>query len=409
VAWSGPGIDRRPLSAGKGQPKANVAKTIRLEGARILGKERFELHQQLERELNTLRYAKVPAEMALCVSEANRTPPETFVLLRGNAHVKGDKVEPAFPLVLGTTPAVIPPAAPGAKTSGRRLVLANWITAPDNQLTSRVMANRIWQFHFGRGIVRSSSNYGTHGDKPTHPELLDYLASEFVAGGWRMKAMHRQIMASNTYRMSSKNNPAAHAVDPANDLLWRFDMRRLNAEEIRDSILMVTGSLNPKMYGPSTYPEIPREVLAGQSVPGNGWAKVPLAEQNRRSVYVHIKRSLLLPILESFDQPDPDRSSPVRFSTTQPTQALSLLNSDFINKQAVVFAARLRSEAGEDAAKQVRLALTLTTGRSPSDGEIKRGVGLIDTLRDKEGVSSETALRYFCLVALNLNEFVYLD
>src|SRR5262249_9048782 len=153
----------------------------------------------------------------------------------------------------------------GARTSGRRRVLADWIASPENPLTARVMANRVWQYHFGRGIVRSASNFGLHGDRPTHPELLDWLAAEFVPRGWRLKALHRLILTSNAYRMSSHGDAAKLAADPANDLFWRFDMRRLAAEEIRDSILAVSGSLNLKMFGPGVYVDIPAEVLAGQS------------------------------------------------------------------------------------------------------------------------------------------------
>jgi mono/diheme cytochrome c family protein len=350
-----------------------------------------------------------PAEMALCVTEAGSRAPETFVLLRGNPHVKGDKVEPAFPLIFEGPAPVIPQPPAGAKTSGRRLILANWITARDNALTARVMANRIWQYHFGRGIVRSASNFGLQGDAPTHPELLDWLAVEFIHHDWRMKPLHRLIMTSNAYRMSSRGNPAALSADPANDLFWRFDMRRLSAEEIRDSILAVTGTLNPKMYGPGVYVDIPREVLAGQSMPGNGWGKSPPAEQARRSVYIHVKRSLLTPILERFDVAETDRSSPVRFTTTQPTQALLMLNSDFLDKQADVFARRLRREAGTDVNRQVGLALRLATTRPPGAAEVRRGVQLIEALQSQDGATGDAALKYFCLLVLNLNEFVYLD
>jgi hypothetical protein len=348
-------------------------------------------------------------EQALCVTEAGRTAPETYVLLRGNPHVKGVRVEPAFPVILGGHKPVIPAPAEGARTTGRRRVLADWIVTGDNPLTARVMANRIWQHHFGRGIVRSPNNFGLQGDKPTHPELLDWLAAEFVRQGWRLKPLHRLILNSNAYRMSSRGNRAGLAADPANDLFWRFDMRRLTAEEIRDSILAVTGTLNPKMYGPGVYPEIPREVLAGQSMPGKGWGKSPPPEQNRRSVYVHVKRSLLTPILESFDVAETDRSAPVRFSTTQPTQALHMLNSAFLNKQAALLAGRLRREAGNDASNQVRRALFLATARPPNEAEVKRGVGLVEALREKDGASAGVALKCFCLLVLILNEFVYLD
>lgn len=399
--------------------KANDVPRLALkDGARLLGKERFTRYQEQRREMDAANKQKVPAEMALCVTEAGHTPPETFVMIRGNPHVKGDKVEPAFPQVLGGIVPELPKPAPSSRTTGRRLVLANWIASKDNPLTARVMANRIWQYHFGRGIVRSASNFGLQGDRPTHPELLDWLATEFTSpspstgeggGGWRLKSLHKTILTSSAYRMSSRSNTTALAADPTNDLFWRFDMRRLSAEEIRDSIHAVNGSLNPKMYGPGIYVDIPREVQEGQSMPGHGWGKSPPEEQNRRSVYIHVKRSLLTPILESFDVAETDRSLPVRFSTTQPTQALGMLNSEFVNKQADVFAARLRREAGADLDKQVRTGLYLATCRPPSDAEVRRGVELIRSLQSKDGVNAEMAMRYFCLMALNLNEFLYID
>ncbi len=186
-------------------------------------------------------------------------------------------------------------------------------------------------------------------------------------------------------------------------------MRRLTAEEIRDSILAVNGTLNLTMYGPGVYPDIPAEVMAGQSVPGQGWGKSPPEEQARRSIYVHVKRSLLLPILDSFDLAETDRPSPVRFSTTQPTQSLAMLNSTFLNAQARLLAERLHREAGDKVRDQVGLALRLVMGREPTDGELSRGVDLIATMISQDGMKPEAALQSFCLVALNLNEFLYLN
>ncbi len=318
------------------EAEADIARLIKREGLRVLGKEAFERYKQLSKELADLLKDKSTGDIALAVTEAGPKPPETFVLMRGNPANKGDKVEPAFLQVLDPpAPAIVAP--PAAKSSGRRLALADWIASEDNRLTARVMVNRVWQHHFGRGIVRSPNNFGVQGDTPTHPELLDWLASEFVEKGWRLKALHRLILTSNTYRMSSRPGAAALKADPQNDLLSHFDMRRLTAEEIRDSILATTGTLNPGMFGPGIYVDIPKEVLAGQSRPGSGWGKSSPEEQSRRSIYIFVKRSLLTPILASFDLAETDRSTPVRFASTQPTQALGMLNSAFLNEQAGKF------------------------------------------------------------------------
>jgi mono/diheme cytochrome c family protein len=382
---------------------------IAADGPRLLGIERYRHYEDLRKVLSSWKPLPGPGGVALCVSEMGRTAPETFVLQRGSVHAPGDKVEPHFPQVLISTAPLIPEPPQDAKTCGRRLALANWIVSKDDPTAARVMANRLWQFHFGRGIVRSPNNFGLQGDKPTHPELLDWLASELVEGGWRLKPLHRMILLSSAYRMSSRGNPEALMADPVNDLFWRFDMRRLTAEEVRDSILAVSGSLNLKMYGPGVYPEIPKQVLAGQSRPGDGWGKSSPEEQARRSVYIHVKRSLLTPLLDNFDLAEPDRSTPVRFATTQPTQALTLLNSEFTGKQAALLADRLRKEAGPDVGQQVRLGLYLVTSRQPTDDEVKRGLDLMDALQKKDGVAPGAALKYFCLMAMNLNEFMYLD
>jgi len=411
VAWSGPGFARRSLSAGEIEPKRqqDLARLIQAQGSRVLGPERFAKFQVTRRELDALMKENPPVDAVLSVTEAGTAVPETFVLLRGNPHTPGDPVVPGFLQVLDAPTPTIPAPPPGARTTGRRTVLADWIASAENPLTARVMVNRLWQHHFGRGIVRSPSNFGRQGDRPTHPELLDWLAGEMLRQGWRLKPIHRLIVTSNTYKMSSRAAPEALAKDPTNDRLWRVDMRRLSAEEIRDSILAVGGTLNPKMYGPGIFPEIPREVLAGQSVPGAGWGSSPADEAARRSVYIHVKRSLLTPILESFDVAEADRSTPVRFATTQPTQALSMINGPFLGEQAARLAGRLRREAGAEVAAQVALALRLATGRDPGAAEVARGVGLIAAFRAEDHADPEAALRAFCLAVLNLNEFIYLD
>jgi hypothetical protein len=388
---------------------ADLPDLLRKEGGRVLGEERFREYMKLKRRLRELSFPK-DAPTALAVTEAGPKAPETFVLLRGSAHAKGMKVEPGFPEVLSDTMPAVPEPPAGAKSTGRRTVLAQWLASADNPLTARVMANRIWQYHFGRGIVRSPNNFGLQGDAPTHPELLDWLAGEFTSHGWSIKAMHRLIMTSSAYRMASTGgDPKALAADPRNDLMWRFDLRRLTAEELRDSILAVNGTLNPKLYGPSVYPPMPKAVLATQSVPGKGWETSGPEDACRRSVYVHVKRSLRLPILDSFDAAEPDATCPVRFVTVQPTQALGTLNSEFMNEEAAKLAARLKREAGDDARARVDLAWRLVTGRAATEAEVKRGTDLIDAFVQKDGAPRDVALKYFCLVTLNLNEFVYVD
>jgi hypothetical protein len=216
-------------------------------------------------------------------------------------------------------------------------------------------------------------------------------------------------MTSNAYRTSSTADPTALAADPQNNLLWRFDLRRLTAEEVRDSILAIDGSLNTKMYGPSIYPFISRGVMAGQTHPGEDWHTTGTDEDNRRSVYVHNKRSLPVPILQAFDAAEMDRSCPVRFATIQPTQALGMLNGTFLNDEAKKLADRLRKEAGDDLSKQVTLAFRLTTGRAPTPAEISRCLDLMQSLQKQDGATPEQARKYFCLMVLNLNEFMFIQ
>lgn len=377
----------------------------------FLSRQEFEAYVALTKHRDELRKFKAPElAQALCIKEDGPKAPKTHVLMRGNAHVPGAEVQPAFPSVLSPPRPAIASPKPGAESSGHRLAYAQWLTNKSNPLTARVMINRIWQYHFGRGIVRTSSNFGFQGTLPTHPELLDWLADEFIQRGWSMKEMHKRIMLSNAYKMSSQGNETSLAKDTENNLFWRYNMRRLSAEEIRDSILAVNGRLNrKKMFGPSIYTVIPKEVLAGQSRPGAGWGKSSPEDRFRRSIYIHVKRSLVVPIMESFDGPDLDSSCPVRFSTTQPTQALGMLNSDFINEQAGAFAEYITKQAGNKPADQVNLALKRSLQREPTDKEINRGIALMKILQTKHNVSTKEALRLYCVVALNLNEFMYLD
>ncbi|MCA9120389.1 MAG: PSD1 domain-containing protein [Planctomycetales bacterium] len=390
------------------QARIDIART---RIGKILSQKDFDRYVALTAERDQLRQFRPPGnEQALCVTEHGPTAHPTHVLIRGNAHVEGELVEPHFPSVLSPpSPNIISPGD-SVNSTGRRLALARWLSSADNPLTARVMVNRIWHYHFGRGIVRSTSDFGFQGTAPTHPALLDWLASDFIDGGWRLKRLHKLIMLSSTYQMSSQPNEQALAKDPINNLMWRFDMRRLSAEEIRDSILAVDGSLNrEKMYGPSVYVSIPEEVLAGQSRPGAGWGQSSPEDRARRSLYIHVKRSLVVPMMASFDGADTDASCPIRFVTTQPTQALGMLNSDFVNEQAAVFAKYLIANAGSRIHDQVALGLRRVTQREPTTEEIARGTRLVETLEHKYKLSTEAALKQFCVTALNLNEFMYID
>ena len=270
------------------------------------------------------------------------------------------------------------PPRPTAKTTGRRLWLARWLTSPENPLVARVIVNRIWQFHFGEGLVASSNDFGVMGDAPSHPELLDWLASEFVASGWRLKPLHRMIVLSRTYQRSSAFDPEAAKVDPKATLLWRWRQRRLEAEVVRDSILAVSGRLNPRMGGPSFYPTLPRAVLEGQSRPGEGWGKSDAREQSRRSIYIFAKRSLAVPELELLDAPDTTSSCERRTVSTTGPQALTFLNGAFIHEQAGTSPPGWSPRPGRSAKDQVRRAFALALGRPPRPEELQAALEFLD-------------------------------
>jgi len=350
-----------------------------------------------------------PGIEALVVAEKGRTPPPTHVHVRGSAHAEDAEVEPGFPAIWGGESAIIGPLPDDIPSSGRRLALAKWLSRPDHPRTARVMVNRIWQHHFGRGICPTPNDFGFLGAEPNHPELLDWLATEFVRRGWSVKEMHRLIMTSRSYRMSVAADPESLAADPSNDLFWRFNPRRLTAEEIRDSILTATGELNLELGGPSVFIDLPAEVLATSSTKGGKWGKSPLEQQNRRSLYVKLKRSLLPPMFADFDLSDIDNPCPVRFTTTVPTQALAMLHSKFTNTKAATLAERLRTEHPDDPAAQVTRTFELLLSRPPTDHELTRSLTFLASLQSDHNLDPSTALTRFTLAALNFNEFLFLD
>lgn len=326
------------------------------------------------------------------------TTPESHFLISGDINSKGSRTQPGFVAVLddGQTPATLPPA--DGRTSGRRLALAKWLTSGRHPLTARVMANRIWHHHFGRGIVTTLDNFGKTGEPPTHPELLDWLAVEFVEKGWSIKHMHRLLMTSEAYQMSSQFAPEKHLLTDADNLLWwRYRPQRLEAEIVRDSILSVSGALNRTMFGKAVFPELSQEVLA--SMDKGIWNNTKDGpEVWRRSVYVYRKRGLPLPFFEVFDLPDQNLTCGRRNVSTVPTQALTLMNNDWVLKQAARFADRVATEAGPDNAARVARAYELALGRRPSAEELRVG---------EEYLRGRT-LSDLAHVILNLNEFIYL-
>lgn len=406
MVWSGNGIGTVPLVRGS-DVEAGAAQALATKmdnrGSEILGAATYATYRSSRRELNHLRSNPVGDYTALSITEHGGVG-DNWVLARGNPAAKTKKIDPGFPQVLGFPEPTLPKGP-----QGRRTLLADWIINPENPLTARVMANRLWQHHFGRGIVGTSNDFGKLGEMPTNQPLLDWLAIEFIERKWSIKAMHRLIMTSSTYRMSSKEDPAALAKDAGNLHLWRYNMRRLTAEEIRDSILAVDGSLNLSLGGPAVFAPMPKAVLATSSKPHDAWGKSSADDEVRRSLYIKVKRSLLHPMLSMHDFADTDQSCPVRFATTVPTQALTMLNSEFINERAAAFANRLQTEEPKSLDKQVTLALRLVMQREPKAVEVKRGTSFINDLRTSEKVEADEALKLFCLLALNLNEFVYLD
>lgn len=341
----------------------------------------------------------------MVVSEFGKDVPPIHVHIRGNPHTLGEEVAPGFPAIFGGADASIEDV-PG-KSSGRRLALARWITSPENPRTARVMVNRVWQHHLGRGLSPTPSDFGYLGEGVTHPELLDWLAQEFIRQGWSLKAMHRLILGSNTYQMSSRAESPAEGLDAGNSLLWRARPRRLTAEEVRDSMLMTAGVLNREMFGPSVYIPLPEEVIATSSTKGNKWGESSPEDARRRSVYVKVKRSLIPPEFSNFDSADTDSPCPVRFTTTVPTQALGQLNSEHVARMAEALVERMAGLPDDDT--KVRQAFEWVLSREATVDEVARALDFLKAQREGLGMSAGQAWHRFAVAMFNLNEFLYLD
>ncbi|MCR9293629.1 MAG: PSD1 and planctomycete cytochrome C domain-containing protein [bacterium] len=372
----------------------------------------FAEYQQLVRDMEQIQQEQAslpPRRTVLGLARTEPEPPTTYVLLRGSPQAEGDAVEPSFPRLLGGGKPELPAAEVEGSSDGRRRALAEWLTSKQNWMTARVIVNRVWLHYFGRGIVRSPNNFGLMGDPPTHPELIDHLAMELMDHDWHLKSLHRTLLLSSAYRLSTSGTPLALEQDPANDLFSRQNLRRLSAEQVRDSVLQVCGQMNAEKYGPSMYPQLSEEVLASQSRPGQGWGDSSAAERARRSIYIHVKRSLPVPLLSAFDFPETDISCEARFLTTQPGQALTMLNSQWIGEQAGHLYERVRAEVGSDLRQQAARCLELCLSHAGDAQDIDELVQLVHKLVDEHHLSDDDARRAMCLVALNLNEFLYID
>ncbi len=349
----------------------------------------------------------VVAQMAV---EHGKKAPPIKMHLRGNPHSEGPEVEPAFPVVFNSP---LPTIVPTETTSGRRTALANWIVSGENPRTARVLANRLWQWHFGRGLNASTNEWGKQGSGVSHPALLDWLAETIVQQGWRLKAVHKLMMTSKAYQQAAVLPKPLHAVgfstDPSNQLWWRFEPRRLTSEELRDSVHFASGLLNRTYGGPSFYATMPAEVLATASRGANAWEKTDPAEQGRRSVYMITKRSLQHPLMTDFDQADTDNPCPSRFTTTVPTQALNLLNSQFLNEQASLLAKRLVTEKPGSLAEQISHGLALVTQKPAEPAAVEHLLATEAKLRSEHGLSPDTARERLCLILLNMNAMIYVD
>jgi hypothetical protein len=341
-------------------------------------------------------------------------PPVTKLLKRGDWRKPAGELPPGFISSITDADAKVKPMN---GSPGRRAALAEWIVAPENPLTARVIVNRLWQHHFGYGLVRTASDFGVAGDKPTHPELLDWLATELMQPtppaplpegkgekiqAWSLKHIHKLIVTSAAYRQGSRGSEDGAKADIDNKLLWQFPRRRLEGETLRDALLAVSGQLNLKAGGPGVFPELPPELQ--KSSPA--WKPTAdAAERNRRSVYVFVKRNLRYPLFTLFDAPDRNETCSRRFATTTAPQALALMNDTVVLGMAKAFAARVSKEAGAGQEKRMDRAFALACGRPATAEERTAMQGFLK----RHPGTEDAALFDLCHALLNLNEFLYVD
>jgi hypothetical protein len=354
-------------------------------------------HKDLQEQIKKIETKRPKVPVALGIEDASGKATKTYLLERGEPANKGEEVQPGFPIALVASHASVPAKIeqPRPSTTGQRSALANWIASEQNPMTARVMVNRIWHYHFGRGIVRSPSDFGVRGEPPTHPELLDWLAGEFVRNGWSIKKTHKLMLMSAAYQQSTTASPETLKKDPDNNLFSRMNRQRLEGEIIRDNLLSVSARLNPKLGGPSVFPPIPAEAIKGTK----DWTvSADKTQHTRRSLYIFARRNLRFPFLEAFDLPDSNLSCPKRERSTTALQALAMLNASDVVEAANTLAARLKTEAKTDA-ERIELAYRLTLGRKPTAEETKLANEFL----------KDSPLSELCRALFNVNEFIYLD
>ncbi len=381
------------------------------QGDSVFSEQEKTKHGELSAKLDLIRLRLARWKPSvLCVTQVPGPPsgPDispTHVLKRGDYRQPAEQVEPGFlSAVTGKSEAAVIETDRYRQfpTRGWRLTLAKWIASPDNPLTARVFVNRMWQHHFGYGIVRTPSDFGKNGERPSHPELLDTLSLRFVESGWDLKAMHKLILMSNTYQQASENPQfARNTKDPDNRLLWRFNRTRLEAEAIRDSVLFVSGRLNPERGGPSIFPALPGDLADFARYGRTGglmWEpNENEADARRRSIYIFQRRSLPLPMMASFDATAFSESCDRRNVTTTPLQALSMMNGDLIHEEAQYLAKRVEKDAGVNRPAQVRRLFEIVLNRPARPDELA-------TFTKFNG-----SLDALCRVLLNSSEFLYVD
>jgi hypothetical protein len=341
--------------------------------------------------------APEPYDKADVLAHTERVRP-TFVLARGDWQNKGEQVEPGYLSALNAGPEIDEPETEYF-VPRRRKALAEWLTSDDNPLLARVMVNRLWLGHFGRGLVDTPNDFGRQGSPPSNRELLDWLAVEFRESGWSMKHMHRLMVTSDAYRRSSAAYEANDEKDPENILLWRMNRRRLEAEQVRDAALAVSGTINLQAGGPAVVPPLTDEERDGMRDVSQWPVTSDETQHARRIVYLFVKLSFRLPMFQTFDAPDTALSCARRETSTVAPQALALMNGAFFQKQADAFAARLRKDAGDEPAAQVERAWRLALNRAPDAEETQRALDFLET----------EPIERLCLLVLNLSETLYVD